>query len=96
MGTLLIPENAAQAILKAVATIALETLVSKLTIGKLVNRTYEQALSQFGDVVNVPIAPAAMTPNNMGFSGSISPQTPSMGNAQIVLNFHEEASFNLP
>jgi hypothetical protein len=80
--------------LKAVATQALEALVGRLILGNLVNRTWESTLANYGDVVNIPMPPT-FTANQMGFSGTVSPQTPSAGNAQLVLTNHPEASFEL-
>lgn len=86
--------NAAQAILKAVATKALEALQGRLILGNLVNRTWEDTLANYGDVVNIP-TPPSFAVNQMGFTGTVTPQTPSLGNAQIVLTNHAEASFEL-
>jgi hypothetical protein len=86
--------NAAQAIMKMVATQALEALVGRLILGNLVSRQWESTLASYGDVVNIPLPPV-FTANQMGFSGTISPQTPSAGNAQLVLTNHPEASFEL-
>src|ERR1035438_9679490 len=72
--------NVANAIVKLAAADALPLLVGNLVIGNLVNRNYEPVLAQRGDTVNVPIPT----------------QNPSLGNAQIVLNTHAEATFQIP
>jgi hypothetical protein len=80
---------------KLVAADALPALVGNLVMGNLVNRDYEPTLAQAGDTVNIPIAPQLVA-NNIAEGGSVSPQNPSLGNAQIVLNTHAEATFQIP
>jgi hypothetical protein len=87
--------NVANAIVKLVAADALPALVSNLILGNLVNRDYEQVLAQAGDTVNIPIAPQLVA-NNLAEGGSVLTQNPSLGNAQIVLNTHAEATFQIP
>lgn len=87
--------NVALAITKLVAVDALPALVGNLVMGNLVNRNFEAALAQSGDTVNVPITPS-MTANNIAEGGSVTNQNPSLGNAQIVLNSHIEATFQIP
>jgi len=87
--------NVASAIVKLVAADALPALVSNLVMGNLVNRDYEPVLANAGDTVNVPIPPA-MQANNILEGGTVQAQNPSLGNAQIVLNTHAEATFQIP
>src|SRR5919109_4134022 len=87
--------NVANAIVKLVAADALPVLVGNLVMGNLVNRDYEPVLAQAGDTVNVPIPPA-MVANNIAEGGTVQPQNPNLGNAQIVLNTHAEATFQIP
>ena len=87
--------NVAQAIVKLVAADALPALMGNLVMGNLVNRNYEPVLAQAGDTVNIPIAPA-MTANNIAEGGTVQTQNPFLGNAQIVLNTHAEATFQVP
>jgi hypothetical protein len=87
--------NVAQAIVKLVAADALPALVGNLVMGNLVNRNYEPVLAQAGDTVNVPIAPQ-LTANNIAEGNAVQLQNPSLGNAQIVLNTHVEATFQVP
>ncbi len=87
--------NVANAIVKLVAADALPALVGNLVMGNLVNRDYEPVLAQAGDTINIPIPPT-MVANNILEGGTVSPQNPSLGNAQIVLNTHAEATFQLP
>src|SRR6185437_6097380 len=87
--------NVASAIVKLVAADALPALVGNLVMGNLVNRDYEPVLAQAGDTVNVPIAPS-MVANNILEGGTVQTQNPSLGNAQIVLNTHVEATFQIP
>src|SRR6478609_4725872 len=87
--------NVANAIVKLVAADALPALVGNLVMGNLVNRDYEPTLAQAGDTVNVPIAPQLVA-NNIAEGGTVTPQNPSLGNAQIVLNTHVEATFQIP
>src|ERR1019366_3087486 len=87
--------NVASAIVKLVAADALPVLVANLVMGNLVNRDYEPVLANAGDTVNVPIPPA-MLANNILEGGTVQAQNPSLGNAQIVLNTHAEATFQVP
>jgi hypothetical protein len=87
--------NVANAIVKLVAADALPVLVGNLVMGNLVNRDYEPALAQAGDTINVPIPPT-MVANNIAEGGTVQTQNPSLGNAQIVLNTHAEATFQIP
>lgn len=87
--------NVANAIVKLVAVDALPALVSNLVMGNLVNRDYEPVLAQAGDTVNVPIPPTLVA-NNIAEGGTVQTQNPNLGNAQIVLNTHAEATFQIP
>src|SRR5258708_34514918 len=87
--------NVAQAIVKLVAADALPALMGNLVMGNLVNRDYEPTLAQAGDTVNVPIPPT-LTANNIAEGGTVQTQAPNLGNAQIVLNTHAEATFLVP
>jgi len=92
--------NVASAIVKLVAADALPALVGNLVMGNLVNRDYEPTLAQAGDTVNVPIAPQLVANNLADVNGTgnaaVVLQNPSLGNAQIVLNTHVEATFQIP
>src|SRR5450755_2544370 len=87
--------NVASAIVKLVAVDALPALMANLVMGNLVNRDYEPVLAQAGDTVNVPIPPT-MVANNIAEGGTVQTQNPTIGNAQIVLNTHAEATFQIP
>jgi hypothetical protein len=87
--------NLANAIVKLVAADALPVLVGNLVMGNLVNRDYEPVLAHAGDTINVPIPPT-MQAFNIAEGGAVNPQNPSLGNAQIVLNSHVEATFQIP
>jgi hypothetical protein len=87
--------NLANAIVKLVAVDALPALMSNLVMGNLVNRNYEPVLANAGDTVNVPIPPTLVA-NNIAEGGTVQTQNPSLGNAQIVLNTHAEATFQIP
>ncbi len=87
--------NVANAIVKLVAADALPALVGNLVMGNLVNRDYEPTLAQAGDTVNVPIPPTLVA-NNIAEGGLVLTQNPNLGNAQIVLNTHCEATFQIP
>src|SRR3984957_955189 len=87
--------NVASAIVKLVAADALPVLIGNLVMGNLVNRDYEPVLANTGDTVNIPIPPV-MVANNIAEGGTVQPQNPSLGNAQIVLNTHVEATFEIP
>src|SRR5206468_7185351 len=87
--------NVANAIVKLVAADALPVLVGNLVMGNLVNRDYESVLAQAGDTVNVAIPPTLVA-NNIAEGGTVQTQNPSLGNAQIVLSTHAEATFLVP
>ncbi len=87
--------NVANAIVKLVAADALPALVGNLVMGNLVNRDYEPTLAQAGDTVNIPIPPTLVA-NNIAEGGTVQTQNPNLGNAQIVLNTHAEATFQIP
>jgi len=87
--------NVANAIVKLVAVDALPALVGNLIMGNLVNRDYEATLAQAGDTVNVPIPPTLVA-NNIAEGGTVQTQNANLGNAQIVLNTHAEATFQIP
>ncbi len=69
--------------------------MGNLVMGNLVNRNYEPTLAQAGDTVNVPIPPSLVA-NNLAEGGVVTTQSPNAGNAQIVLNTHAEATFQIP
>lgn len=87
--------NVAQAIVKLVAARGLPYLIANLRIANLVNRDFEPTLAAAGDTVNIPI-PGTFVANNIVEAGSVQTQNPSLGNAQIVLNNHVEATFQIP
>jgi hypothetical protein len=87
--------NIANAIVKLVAADALPVLVGNLVMGNLVNRDYEPVLANAGDTVNVPIPPT-MVANNIAEGGTVQTQNPNLGNAQIKLDTHAEATFQIP
>lgn len=87
--------NLASAIVKLVAADALPALMGNLVMGNLVNRDYEPILSQAGDTINVPIPPTLVA-HNLAQGETVTTQSPNLGNAQIVLNTHAEATFQIP
>src|SRR6202171_872227 len=87
--------NVANAIVKLVAVDALSALMGNVVMGTLLNRDYEPVLANAGDTINVPIPPTLVA-NNIAEGGTVQPQNPSLGNAQIVLNTHAEATFQIP
>ncbi|MCX6609690.1 MAG: hypothetical protein NTW74_02440 [Acidobacteria bacterium] len=87
--------NLANAIVKLVAADALPALMGNLVMGNLVNRDFEPTLAKAGDTVNVPVPPSLVA-NNIADGGSVITQNPNLGNAQIVLNTHAEATFQIP
>lgn len=87
--------NLANAIVKLVAVDALPALLGHLVMGNLVNRDFEPTLASAGDTVNVPIPPV-MQAYNIAEGGTVTTQNPNLGSAQIVLNTHAEATFQIP
>ena len=88
-------QNVAQAIVKLIAADALPALVGNLVMANLVNRNFEPLLANAGDTVNIPIVPS-MTANNVAEGGTVTTQSPSLGNAAITLNQHNEVTFQIP
>jgi hypothetical protein len=87
--------NLANAIVKLVAADALPALMGNLVMGNLVNRDYEATTTNIGDTVNIPIPPT-MVANNIAEGGTVQTQNPNLGNAQLILNTHAEATFQIP
>jgi len=87
--------NVANAIVKLVAVDALPALMGNLVMGNLVNRDFEPTMAQAGDTINVPIPPTLVA-NNLAEGGTVQTQNPDLGNAQIVLDTHAEATFQIP
>src|SRR5260370_12732626 len=52
-------------------------------------------LAQAGDTVKIPIPPRLIA-NNLAEGGTVQTESPNLGNAQIVLNTHAEATFQIP
>ncbi len=84
----------ATAIVKLIAAEALPALVGNLVMGNLVNRNYEPVLANAGDTINVPIPPTLVA-NNIAEGNTVTLQNPAPGNAQIILNTHAEATFQI-
>jgi hypothetical protein len=87
-------ENAINAIMKLLAEQALELLDGTLIMGNLINRNFEAAVMQQGEVVNVPIPPI-MQAVNLAEGGDMTNQVSSLGNAQVVLNTHCAVPFQI-
>jgi hypothetical protein len=87
--------NLADAIVRLIAAESMDPLMSNLFMGNLINRNYERTLNAQGDTVNIPIPPV-MSGTNIAEGGSVTTQTQSLGNAQVVLNVHFESSFQIP
>jgi hypothetical protein len=86
--------NLAQAIVKLIATRVPAALQGVLVMGNLVNRDFEPVLATVGDTVNVPLPPTLVA-NNIAEGGSVTVQNASPGNAQVTLNNHPEATFEI-
>jgi hypothetical protein len=87
--------NLANAIVKLVAVDALPALMGHLVMGNLVTRDFESTMASPGDTVNLPVPPV-MTANNIAEGGLVQTQNPDLSTAQIVLNTHAEATFQIP
>lgn len=87
--------NVAQAILDRIADEVQPALQGSFVMGNLVRRDFDAELKDAGDTVNVPISPG-MTANDLSEGGSVQTQNPSPGSAEIVLDRHKEASFQIP
>lgn len=84
----------AQDIMAWVAAKFLPAVIGRIAMANLVNRNYEDQLATTGDTVNVPIAPV-LTANNIAEAGTVTNQQASLGNAQVVLTKHREATVAL-
>lgn len=87
--------EAAAGFVELLATKAMEPLEATLVLGRLVNRDYDDAFAASGDSISVPIPPI-MTTNNLAEGGTVQTQSGSIGNAQVRLSNHREASFKIP
>ena len=87
--------NVAQAIVKLVAAEVPDALVGNLVMGNLIHRDYEPLLASAGDTINVPLPPS-LSANNIAEEGTVTTQAANLGNAQVVLNTHAEATFQIP
>lgn len=87
--------NLAEAIVAVVAAEIMPPLVGQLIMANLVNRDFEPSISEIGATVNVPIPPTLVA-NNVAETGSVQTQNPNLGNAQISLDQHVEATFVIP
>jgi hypothetical protein len=85
-------QNINVAVAKLVAQNFMPAVYGNLVMGQLVNRDYEATLANFGDVVNVTIAPQAKA-NNIIEAGTVTPQVNNPGSAQVQLNRHFESTF---
>jgi hypothetical protein len=94
MANEILSSNAVSAIPKLVSARFLPALVGNLVMGNLVNRDFEATIQQAGDVVNVPIPPS-LAANNIAEAGQVTNQNASLGNAQIALSTHAEATFTI-
>ena len=86
--------NINNAVAKLVAKNFMPAVYGNLVAGQLINREYESTLANFGDVVNVTIAPQAKA-NNLLEGGSVQNQQNNPGSAQVVLNRHFESTFTI-
>jgi hypothetical protein len=91
----ILSENAAQAFVRLVASQAMAPLVGTLVMANLVTRDFDNVFQNAGDVINVPLPPV-MTTNNLAEGGSVQTQSPSLGNVQVTLDNHREATFQIP
>lgn len=93
--SLITTDNVSEAIVKVFAANALPILRERLMMGRLVNRNFENMISERGDTVNVPLIPA-MTASRISQGGSVTTQSPNLGNVPITLTTHVESSFKIP
>lgn len=69
--------------------------MNNLVMANLVNTNFSAEFQNKGQVVNMPIAPT-MTSNLIGETGTVTTQNPSMGNVAVSLDYHREATFQIP
>lgn len=87
--------NVAEAIPKFIAARVLQGLEPIFVMANLVNRDYDDVIANYGDTVDIPIPPDLVA-NNIIETGSLQLQNPDLGNAQVVLDSHVEASVQIP
>jgi len=88
-------ENFAENLVKMLAAEALPILRQNALMANLVNRNFENQISERGHVVNVRLIPS-MTANVISEGGSVTTQNPSQGTVPVALTTHVEASFTIP
>lgn len=74
------------------AASALGALKANTVMARLINRNYEDAVANFGDIVNVPRR-GALSVNDKAANTQITLQTPSADTVQVTLNKYKEVSF---
>jgi hypothetical protein len=67
-------------------------LKANTVMARLINRNFENAVANFGDIVNVPKR-GALSVNDKAANTQITLQTPSASTAQVTLNKYKEVSF---
>lgn len=70
-------------------------LQNRLVLANIIRNDFANELSAKGATVDVPLAPA-MSSSLVGETGSVTTQNPTMGNVKISLDYHREASFEIP
>ncbi len=74
------------------AATALGALKANTVMARLVNRNFENAVANFGDIINVPRR-GALSVNDKAANTQITLQTPSADTVQVTLNKYKEVSF---
>lgn len=92
---LITESNYLNAVPKLVASSILMHLKGNARMGSIVNRDYDGTMAKSGDTVNVPLPPV-MVANALARGGSVQRQNPNIGNVQILIDKHVEASGEIP
>lgn len=71
---------------------ALGALKANTVMARLVNRNYENAVAQMGDIVHVPVR-GALSVNDKAANTGVTLQTPSASVVNVTLNKHKEVTF---
>lgn len=95
MANEIVSAEIATAVVKGVANEVLPVLRPVFLLPELVNRDFEAEMAAVGDTLAVPIAPN-MVANDIAEAGTVTLQNPALGNVDITLTNHLEASFLVP
>jgi P22 coat protein - gene protein 5 len=74
---------------------ALPALKKTLLMGSLINRQWDNRPGDVGDTIHVPVSPTGVVANDISEGSNVQYQQTSVGNVDITVDKHKEASFTL-